>query len=484
MNLEFGSVCSGIEAASVALHPLGWKAAWLSEIAAFPASLLTHHYPDVPNLGDMTKIARAILTGEAAAPDVLIGGTPCQAFSVAGLREGLADERGQLTLAYVRIFDAIDYIRRRAGKRPAICWWENVPGVLSSKDNAFGCFLAGLAGEDRELQSPGAKWPNAGVVVGPTRTVAWRVLDAQYFGVAQRRRRVFVIASARKDFDPVKVLFEFDGMRRDSAPSREPQTHVTALTANGVGTCGADDNQAQAGHLIASTGDVSHCLNAGGMGRQDFETETLIAQSDAIPLLEVGKRTGISTTDPRAGIDIGDAGDPMFTLQASAQHGVVCVTGDVTHTLKAEGFDASEDGTGRGQPIVASVALRGREGGATAELGSDVAGCLRASGGGGDKPHALIDMAVRRLTPRECERLQGFPDDYTAVPWNGWRAMDDSETPESCRAEGLEIRQSKKTGKWHVKDVDGPRYKALGNSMAVPVMNWIGRRIEMVEASA
>ncbi|WP_321902031.1 DNA cytosine methyltransferase [Paraburkholderia tropica] len=471
MNLEFGSVCSGIEAASVALHPLGWKAAWLSEIAAFPASLLAHHYPDVPNLGDMTKIARAILTGEAAAPDALIGGTPCQAFSVAGLREGLADERGQLTLAYVRIFDAIDYIRRRAGKRPAICWWENVPGVLSSKDNAFGCFLAGLAGEDRELQSPGAKWPNAGVVVGPARTVAWRVLDAQYFGVAQRRRRVFVIASARKDFDPVKVLFEFDGMRRDTAPSREPQTHVAALTANGVGTCGADDNQAQAGHLIASTGDVSHCLNAGGMGRQDFETETLVAQPRAIAF--DARQHPVSSEHV-----FGALGSSHPQAQA------VCITGDITHTLKAEGFDASEDGTGRSQPIVASVALRGREGGATAELGGDVAGCLRASGGGGDKPHALIDMAVRRLTPRECERLQGFPDDYTAVPWNGWRAMDESETPESCRAEGLEIRQNAKTGKWRVKDVDGPRYKALGNSMAVPVMNWIGRRIEMVEATA
>jgi DNA (cytosine-5)-methyltransferase 1 len=373
MNISFGSVCSGIEAASCALHALGWRTAWLAEIEKFAAAVLAYHYPTVPNLGDMTKIARAVLVGEVEAPDALIGGTPCQAFSVAGLREGLADDRGQLTLAYVRLLDAIDYIRRRAGKKPAIAWWENVPGVLSSKDNAFGCFLAGLAGEDRELQPPGKKWQNAGVVVGPTRTVAWRILDAQYFGVAQRRRRVFVIASARKDFDPVRVLFEFDGVRRDSAPSREAQTHVAALTANGVGTCGADDNQAQAGHLIASTGDISHCLNAGGMGRQDYETETLIT------------------------------------------HPAVCVTGEITHTLKAEGFDASEDGTGRGQPITASGA------------------------------------AVRRLTPRECERLQGFPDDYTLINMRGKPAA------------------------------DGPRYKALGNSMAVPVMQWIGSRIQLAE---
>jgi DNA (cytosine-5)-methyltransferase 1 len=126
-----------------------------------------------------------------------------------------------------------------------------------------------------------------------------------------------------------------------------------------------------------------------------------------------------------------------------------------------------------------SVALRGREGGATAELGDEVAGTLRASTGGGDKAHALIDMAVRRLLPVECERLQAFPDTYTSIPtWDGWRKMDAGETPESCRGEGLEVKQNAKTGKWRVKDVDGPRYKALGNSMCVNVMRWIGSRLE------
>lgn len=440
--MRFGSVCSGIEAASVAWHPLGWSAFWVAEIERFPSQVLAHHYPTVPNLGDMRTISRRILTSEVEAPDVLVGGTPCQAFSIAGLREGLADERGQLTISYVRLFDAIDYIRCRAGKRPAIACWENVPGVLSSKDNAFGCFLAGLAGEDVELVPPGKKWANAGCVFGPTRTVAWRVLDAQYFGVAQRRRRVFVVASARKDCNPAEILFEFDGVRRDSAPSREAEKAVAALTANGVGTCGADDNQAQAGHLVAFGGgntsgaiDVGTCLTAKGQ-RLDFDTETFAM---AFSCKDYGAD---------ASIEIAPTMRAMNHTGSHANAGgqlAVCVTGDITHTLKAEGFDASEDGTGRGQPIVPaySVALRGREGGATAELGDEVAGCLRASTGGGDKPHVLTN-AVRRLMPTECEALQAFPQGYTGIPGAA----------------------------------DGPRYKALGNSMCVNVMAFIGRRIQ------
>ena len=219
--MKFGSVCSGIEAASVAWHPLGWQAAWFAEIEPFPCAVLAHHYPAVPNLGDMTTIAKRVMTGEVEAPDVLAGGTPCQAFSVAGLRESLADERGNLTLKFVELADAIDFVRVRDGRPPAIVFWENVPGVLSTKDNAFGCFLAGLAGEDEPLRAPGGKWANAGAVYGPARAIAWRTLDAQYFGLAQRRRRVFVVASARDGFDPATILFEWAGVRRDSAPSRE-----------------------------------------------------------------------------------------------------------------------------------------------------------------------------------------------------------------------------------------------------------------------
>ncbi|WP_432239929.1 DNA cytosine methyltransferase [Herbaspirillum robiniae] len=390
MSFRFGSVCSGIEAASVAWHPLGWNAVWFAEIEKFPSTVLAHHYPGVPNLGDMTGIARMVLSGAVEAPDALVGGTPCQAFSVAGMRKGLADSRGQLTISYVELANAIDTARSILGKQPAIVIWENVPGVLSSKDNAFGCFLGALAGEDGPIEPPGGCWKNAGCVFGPQRAIAWRILDAQYFGVAQRRRRVFLVASARANFDPAAILFEFEGLRRDSAPSRK------------------------AGEKAARFASLS--------------------------------------PDGSRGPGPGDAND-----------------------------------RGRGAVTALSVALRGREGGGTAELGDEVATCLRASTGGGDKPHVLTSsgqpitygirmantssngwgiqeevthtldtangvaigssMAVRRLTPRECERLQGFPDNYTQVPVRGKPAA------------------------------DGPRYKSLGNSMAVPCMRWIGRRI-------
>lgn len=462
----YGSVCSGIEAASVAWHPLGWKAAWLAEIEPFPSAVLAHHYPDTPNLGDMTKISAKVLTGDVVAPDVLVGGTPCQAFSVAGLREGLNDGRGQLTIKYMELANAIDFIRQRRGEEPAVIVWENVPGVLSDKTNAFGCFLAGLAGESVELKPAGGKWSNAGCVFGPQRTVAWRVLDAQYFGVAQRRRRVFVVASAREGFDPAAVLFEFEGVRRDSAPSRE----AGEGSAGGAGAGAAFGGNNTAGPIDVATA-RNACASASG--RMDFESETFLVQPaicvhgtqdpcvSTDTAFALGRnnggenavfaiQAGALRTNPLSGPDgVGVQADHAYTLEARSEVQAVCVTGDIAHTLKAEGFDGSEDGTGRGQPIV-SVALRGRDGGATAELGDDVAGALRASQGGGDKPHALIGSAVRRLTPVECERLQGMPDNHTLIPWRGKPAED-------CP--------------------DGPRYKALGNSMAVPCMFFIGSRI-------
>ena len=217
--MRYGSVCSGIESASVAWEPLGFMPAWFAEVEPFPSAVLAHHWPQVANLGDMTQLPTLIRAGLIEAPDVLVGGTPCQAFSVAGMRNGLEDERGQLTIKYVEVANAID--ERRPRGEECIAVWENVPGVLSSKDNAFGCFLAALVGEDDPLEPAGKKWGNAGIVYGLQRVAAWRVLDAQYFGVAQRRRRVFVVASARDGFNPAAVLFEFEGLRRDTPPSRE-----------------------------------------------------------------------------------------------------------------------------------------------------------------------------------------------------------------------------------------------------------------------
>ncbi|MHB5609791.1 phage N-6-adenine-methyltransferase [Klebsiella pneumoniae] len=411
----YGSICSGIEAATVAWEPLGWKAAWFSEIEAFPSAVLAERWPEVVNLGDMTKIAAAVRAGEVQAPDVMVGGTPCQAFSIAGLRNGLSDARGQLTLSYVELANAIDDKRIERGEEEAIFVWENVPGVLTSHDNAFGCFLAGLAGESCELKPSGGKWTHSGCVYGPQRTIAWIVKDAQYFGVAQRRKRVFVVASARKGFDPGQVLFESEGVRRDTPPSREPQTAVAALTARGVGTCGADDNQAQAGHLLAFGGgntggniDVAACLTAKGQ-RIDFEVETFAVHG---------------TQDPDTNLEI-------------------------AHTL---GRNHGQGNAIFSEPF--TLAIRGRNEGSTVEIRNDgVANALLTPNGGraGMGVGAISwGMQVRRLMPVECERLQGFPDNHTLISWRGKEA---TECP------------------------DGPRYRAIGNSMAVPVMRWIGERI-------
>ena len=233
MTITYGSVCSGIEAATQAWHPLGMRGAWFAEIEPFPSAVLAHHYPDVPNHGDMTKLAALVLAGKIPAPDVLVGGTPRQAFSVAGMREGLTDPRGALTIKYVELADAVDYVHAGLRKPASVIVWENVPGVPSDKGSAFGCVLGALAGEDCELQPPGKKWQDAGCVYGPKRTIAWRILDAQYFGLAQRRRRVFVVASARDGFDPNEVLFEREGVRRDTAPRRGEGQDVTGTAPFG-----------------------------------------------------------------------------------------------------------------------------------------------------------------------------------------------------------------------------------------------------------
>jgi DNA (cytosine-5)-methyltransferase 1 len=233
---RYASICSGIEAVSVAWEPLGFEPAWFAEIDRFACALLTHHYPHVPNHGDMTLLAARMLAGELEAPDILVGGTPCQAFSFAGLRRGLADPRGVLTLSYVELANAIDHIRIQQQRAPAVLVWENVPGMLADRGNAFGCLLGALVGERRALSPPREHWSDAGLVLGPRRSIAWRILDAQYFGLAQRRRRVFLVASARTGFDPAEVLFEREGLRRDSAPHRTPGTAIAApLTTRHAG---------------------------------------------------------------------------------------------------------------------------------------------------------------------------------------------------------------------------------------------------------
>ncbi|MDI3260311.1 MAG: DNA cytosine methyltransferase [Sinobacteraceae bacterium] len=543
----------------------------------------------------------------------------CQAFSVAGLRKSLSDARGNLALRYVQIMEAVDAARSSAGLPPIVVVWENVPGVLSTSDNAFGCFLGALAGEDDPLQPPGERWEDAGCVYGPRRAIAWRVLDAQYFGLAQRRRRVFLVASARTGFDPASVLFEFDGLRRDSPPGRETRKGPSAAPAQSAGTVAPQKGLTEflpqssriyeeggVGPTLQGTGahggqrtpavlafgggntggpiDPAACLVAKAQ-RLDFEVETFAVHCE-----------DTAVTQCASGNDSPDDRDSLV---------VVGMTGEVSHALKAEGADASEDGTGRGQPIVAYAIQEGaeRENPGTGPDGvgvqeqraytleararpqsvaafrtsgncgawntgdrtdalttgsdpnthliafsskdyggdaqGDIAPTLRAmphhgshaNAGGqlavafaqnqreevrtvevagslatirrGDgknetlladlqtvaqplrsnpynnsdpgmeaRMHVADGTAIRRLTPTECEKLMGFPVGYTRIPIRVYARRRLTSTRPEDRWEPLP------DGRWMLMAADGPRYKALGNSMAVPCMAWLGMRIE------
>lgn len=211
-----GSICSGIEAASVAWNTLGLSFQWFSEVAPFPSRVLKERFPNIPNLGDMNNISALIEQEKIIAPDLICGGTPCQAFSLAGDKNGLNDERGSLTLKFVDIIEVNDMARKSHGKQPCIVFWENVEGVLKDKTNAFGCLISSLAGLDEVLAVK--NWPNAGLLEGKKRNVAWRILDAKYFGLPQQRRRLYVVAGG-KDFHPESVLFELHRKEFDSFPS-------------------------------------------------------------------------------------------------------------------------------------------------------------------------------------------------------------------------------------------------------------------------
>lgn len=605
-GLRFLSVCSGIEAASVAWGPLGWKAVAFGEIDKAASAVLAHHYPDVPNLGDFTTID----VNTIGRVDILCGGTPCQAFSIAGARMSLDDARGNLSLAFVGLAHEL---ADNNGLRNVV--WENVLGVLSTKDNAFGCFLAGLVGADGPFvpveRQPAAGrstrwwrwsekdkchavcWPGYGMVTGPKGRAAWAVKDAQFFGLAQRRERVLVVADFGNGADPSAVLFErvsvpwnppARGEKREDvagtiAPSltasgerRDDRNSVYAASSIGgyrdaevsgpVRAAGGDNGGGSENLAVAYAPEIARCDATREGSSQDYESTTMVAQVYSMMPQNSGKDFKARPVD---------VAQPL--MASGPSHGnqggdVVCVTVPVTHTLTTEGADASEDGTGRGTPIIAfdttqitskanrsnpksgdpchplaagahapaiafsnrgidsgettetlraashgalpmvaqTVALRGREGGATAEMGGEVATALRASSGGGDKPHVLafherqggqvdeapvhgplttgggkpgqsypavrIDSAVRRLTPRECERLQGFPDDYTRIPVK-WYA-----TKKVTKNRPEDMWEADINGGWWLMAADGPRYKQLGNSWAVPKFRWLGERIQ------
>jgi DNA (cytosine-5)-methyltransferase 1 len=358
--MRYLSVCAGIEAATSAWHHLGWEPVAFSEIEPFPSAVLKHHYPNVPNWGDMTQYK----TWPDATIDLLVGGTPCQSFSIAGLRKGLEDPRGNLMLTFLGIADRY---------RPKYIVWENVPGVLSSNAGRdFGSFLGALG----EL---GYGW-------------AYRVLDAQWFGVAQRRRRVFIVGCLGDQRSAAAVLFESEGVSRNPAPSRKARKGTAANAEASV-----------------APGSADVCGTLGSeMSKQVSNQMLNQPESWFHPVL----------MRQREGKDGGGKGpliseEKSLTL-ATANDQVLAFAADTVTAKWAKGAEALQQG---------------------------------AQTGGNCIP---IGMQVRRLTPVECERLQGFPDNFTRIPWK-------KKPAEDCP--------------------DGPRYKALGNSMAVPCMKWIGERI-------
>jgi DNA (cytosine-5)-methyltransferase 1 len=421
--MKYLSVCSGIEAATVAWHPLGWEAAAYSEIETFPSAVLAHHYPTVPNLGDMTKFKEWNLDSI----DLLVGGTPCQSFSVAGLRKGLEDPRGNLALVYCGILDRF---------RPQWFVWENVPGVLSSNSGRdFGSFLGALA----ELGYG----------------FAYRVLDAQYFGVAQRRKRVFVVGYLGDWRPAAEVLFEPESVRGDPAPSREKGEKIANCFTSSPSQHRSPNEDATliTTNRMVAFGEYSDDGTASAMKARDYKDATDLVVQPIAYNIAPGKGAlkddiHVTYADATKTLDASGSNPAMHQggaaivqpISFSGQMSVPNTDVDMTPTLQAKnpmavayeftqpvGFTRCDHG---GDAVI--------DGTPTMRCGSNYSAHLAA---------AIPNMAVRRLSPKECERLQGFPDGYTDI------RLKDKDTP------------------------DGPRYKSLGNSMAVPVMAWIGKRI-------
>ena len=422
--MMYGSVCSGVEAASLAWEPLGFKAAWFSEIDPFCGALLAYRYPEVINHGDFTGI------GQDAGPiDILVGGTPCQSFSVSGLRGGMDDARGNLTLEFARL----------AGRlRPRWLVWENVPGVLSiDGGRAFGSLLGALA----ELGYG----------------FAYRILDAQYFGVPQRRRRVFVVGHLGDWRRAAAVLFERHSLSGDPPPrfSARPQSAGT-LGGGPGGRCPGTDHMTFVPevakkwntNLVAPRADhmtfvpeVSKSLMA-NPGCTHWNQTWVAPRADHMtgPAYHAPPPDGHPRSLPHfdRGVDAnGDAGSDRLVVVHGTQDPI---TSDMAFPTQRN----------NGGENVVCINLRGREGGAMPEVSALAS--VRSASGGSSRSYLSGRAMLRRLTPRECERLQGMPDDWTLIPFRGRRAADSS------------------------------RYAAIGNSMAVDVMRWIGGRIKAVDA--
>lgn len=393
--MNYLSICSGIEAATTAWHHMGWKPVGFSEIEKFPSLVLQHHYPEITNYGDMTKYKEWNIHEPI---DLIVGGTPCQSFSVAGLRKGLEDPRGNLALTYVGLLDHF---------RPKWFIWENVPGVLSSNGGQdFSAFLSALA------------------YIGYG--FAFRVLDAQYFGVPQRRRRIFVVGHSGGWQHPAKILFEPGCLSRDLTKGRKKREEIARCLTTGIGTRLDGETDTFVTHKVYENHPSDSRVKDMGNVCQTV-TSSWGTGGGNIPFVQAFRksRRAQSTSDYETWVN-DEKANTINTFDL----------GDIrtTHAV-AYGFE----------PGIAK-----REGNPN-RFNVEMSPTLRAQMGDNQVSMAN-NLAVRRLTPVECERLQGFPDGYTDIMPNG------KQTP------------------------DGPRYKALGNSMAVPVMRWIGERINKLVA--
>lgn len=478
MKMTAASMFSGIGGAELALPEADWL--FCAEIEPFPSAVLATRFGYV-NLGDITAqdfIARAqalIKASDAGRLDLLCGGPPCQAFSVAGLRKGMEDPRGQLSIRFLDIAHAI---------RPRNLLVENVPGWLSHPDNAFGCFLGGLVGAGDALPNPlGGSWPRAGMVAGPRARAAWRVLDAQYAGLAQRRERVFLVADLGDGADPAAILFERKSLRGNHPPRRDAGEGIAgtlSARAEGGGGLGTDFDLA-GGSQPVGCAEIAPTLNA-----------------------HFGDKLGLENQHI-------DGGAGLFVAE------VETFLAEPAHTLRAEGFDASEDGTGRGTPLV-PIAFSSKD--FDADATDDLSPTLRAGGhneshpnGGvpvavafdttqitsaanysnpkpGDPCHPLAagahppamaegdgtSWAVRRLTPTECERLQGYPDGHTLIETGTWRTVDADEAA-YLAGQGANVVLDNQGRRRTNAAADGPRYKGLGNAWAVACVRPIAQAL-------
>lgn len=562
--IRYLSLFSGIEAATVAWAPLGWVCVGVAEIENFPLRVLAHHYPNVPKLGDITKITEADIAALGRI-DVMVFGSPCQDMSVAGKRKGMLNADGTVTRSglFFAAFNIFQWARKHSGCRFAL--WENVPGAYSSSQGRdFTSVVELLAGLD-DVAVPVNGWGTEGCALGDNGLLEWACLDAQWFGVAQRRRRVFAVLDTGDWSSRAPILLERQSMRGDFAPRRETGQDVAGTITSSFGRrggqpdCGSTPGLLQPTVLPGSrTGgaelgiDRSPTLtcnheapivagtltcgakSAGSATQQDAEAGLLVpvigfnAQQDPDSWIERSGPLAVNGTQAQAvaissltpgetqrrriyGVD-GVA--PCLSSEEGRGHGVptvlafsckdhgadatielaptmramghaashanaggqlaVCITGDVTHCLKAEGFDASEDGTGRDQPIVTAFKSGQSEAAGGIFTTVEFAPTLQAQNNGSTAVPAIqYGMAVRRLTPTETERLQGFPDGYTAIPIKKYaRKRVTKLRPESMWAQI--------DGNWWLLAADGPRYKSHGNSFAVPVVAWIGHRIDAV----